>query len=162
MTRSFRLCASAVVFNDDGLILLGNRIDTKEATWQFPQGGIEKDETPLVAARRELFEETSVVSVIPVYTDEIANRYTFPDYVKQELKERGIISEGQDIYFSLFYFTGRESEINVMTAHPEFKEYCWKDFDFAVENIINFKKEVYDSAMNRLKPIIRQYLDNRS
>ena len=162
MARLFRLCASAVVFNDEGLLLLGNRIDTKEPAWQFPQGGIEEGETPLMAAKRELFEETSVVSVVPVYCDENANRYTFSEDVKQNFQKKGIISEGQDIYFSLFYFTGEEDEINVKTAHPEFREYCWKDFDFAVENIIDFKKEVYASAMHRLKPIIKQYLDNRS
>ena len=162
MSRPFRLCASAVVFNGKGLVLLGNRIDTKESAWQFPQGGIEKDETPLAAARRELFEETSIVSVIPVYTDKDANRYTFPDYVKEDLKKRGIISEGQDIYFSLFYFTGEETEINVKTKQPEFKEYCWNDFDFAVENIVDFKKNVYAAAMRRLKPIIKQYLNDHS
>lgn len=162
MTKHFRPCAGAIVFNKKGLVLLGNRIDTRNLAWQFPQGGIEQGETPLSAAQRELFEETSVVSVIPVYTDKEPNTYEFPDNIKQNFEKHGIKSDGQSIYFSLFYFNGKESEINVKTAQPEFKEYAWKEFDFAVKNIIDFKKEVYTNAMQKLNPIITQYLNNLS
>ena len=53
MSKKFRLCAAAVVFNQEGKILLGNRIETTEDAWQFPQGGIEAQETPAEAAKRE-------------------------------------------------------------------------------------------------------------
>ena len=33
------------------------------APWQMPQGGIDKGESPLEAARRELYEETSITSI---------------------------------------------------------------------------------------------------
>ena len=162
MSKWFRPCAGAIVFNRKGLVLLGKRIDVQESAWQFPQGGIEKGETPLSAAQRELFEETSVVSVVPVYTDSQPSVYEFPENIKQKFKKRGIICDGQNIYFSLFYFTGEEKEINVETLQPEFSEYSWKEFDFVVKNIIDFKKEVYLCAMHKLKPIIKQYLDNLS
>ncbi|MCM1323141.1 MAG: NUDIX domain-containing protein [Acetobacter sp.] len=162
MTSQFRLCAAAVVFNSKGKVLLGNRSDRFEDAWQFPQGGIEKGETPLIAAKRELFEETNVVSVKDIYCDDTPYRYNFPESVKDNFRCRGIYTSGQDIYFSLFYFFGNESEINVHTACPEFKEYGWKDFDFAVKNIISFKKDVYLSAAVKLKPLIAQYLNSIS
>ena len=158
MSQHFRACAGAIVFNKQGLVLLGNRIETKDDAWQFPQGGIEQGESPDVAARRELFEETSVTSVRLIYTEKEPTRYEFDEEIKKNFIKKGIHSDGQDIYFSLFYFEGSSEEINVRTAQPEFREYAWKDFDFAVQNIIGFKKDVYAKAKKTFEPIIKQYL----
>jgi len=158
MSLHFRACAGAIVFNKQGFVLLGNRIDTKDDAWQFPQGGIEQGESPEVAARRELFEETNVTSVKHIYTENEPTRYEFDEEIKKSFRKKGINSDGQDIYFSLFYFEGNTKEIDVKTAHPEFREYAWKDFDFAVQNIIEFKKEVYVKAKKTFEPKIKQYL----
>lgn len=162
MTLLYRRCASAIVFNNKGLILLGNRIDTPDDAWQFSQGGIEEGETPEQAAQRELFEEMSVTSVKLISADKEPNRYEFPENVKQDFKKRGLITCGQDIYFSLFYFDGDEKEINTKTAHPEFKSYKWDDFDFAVKSIVDFKKDVYLAAANRFNSVIKQYISHLS
>ncbi|MEF3280529.1 MAG: NUDIX domain-containing protein [Elusimicrobiota bacterium] len=45
--------------NDSVMIILMNTI-TGEKVWTFPKGHIEKNETPLEAALREVFEETGV------------------------------------------------------------------------------------------------------
>ena len=76
MNKIYRPCAGIVVFNNDGLLFLGNRVGI-ENSWQFPQGGIEKNETILEAAKRELFEETGIKSVIHVYTEDMPIRYEF-------------------------------------------------------------------------------------
>lgn len=162
MTLLYRRCASAIVFNKKGLILLGNRIDTPEDAWQFSQGGIEEGESPEQAAKRELFEEMSITSVKLISADKEANRYEFPESVKQKFKKKGLTTCGQDIYFCLFYFTGDEGEINTKTAYPEFKSYMWSDFDFAVKNIVDFKKDVYLKAANRFKSVVKQYISHLS
>jgi len=162
MQKNFRLCAGAVVFNEKGQVLLCNRNDTKNDAWQFPQGGIEKNESTQIAAERELFEETSIVSVDCIYTMKKPLRYEFPIAIKQNFNKRGILCDGQDIYFSLFYFKGNESEIDVFTSQPEFKEYQWQDFSFAVDNIVDFKKQVYLSIQKEFEPLIKQYLNNLS
>lgn len=162
MTKQFRPCAIAVVFNTNGDVLLGNRIDTPNDAWQFPQGGIEKGETPQQAAKRELFEETGITSVKVIYTDTVGTRYNFPQSVKETFEKQGIFTEGQEAYFTLFYFTGEESEINLTACEPEFKQYSWAPFAFALEQVVPFKKESYLSAAVRLKPLIKQYLDSIS
>lgn len=162
MLKKFRPCAGAIVFNDKGQLLLCNRIDTLSDAWQFPQGGIEKNETPLEAAKRELMEETNVTSVIPVYSDTEPRRYFFPKEIKDKFSERGIFNDGQDIYFTLFYFCGKNEEINLETKEPEFRQYMWDSFDFAIKNIISFKKDVYIAVAKKFEPIIGQYLKNLS
>ena len=148
MTLLYRRCASAIVFNKKGLILLGNRIDTPEDAWQFSQGGIEEGESPEQAAKRELFEEMSITSVKLISADEEANRYEFPESVKQKFKKKGLTTCG--------------GEINTKTAYPEFKSYMWSDFDFAVKNIVDFKKDVYLKAANRFKSVVKQYISHLS
>ena len=162
MSGDYRDCAGAIVFNRKGEVLLGNRIDTDEDAWQFPQGGIERGETPLEAALRELFEEMSVESVKPVAVDDKPYRYDFPKEICSRFEKRGIKSLGQDIYFSLLYYCGKESEINVQTASPEFSEYKWDSFDFAVQQIVSFKKDIYVSAYQRFIPLIKQYINEHS
>jgi len=158
MFNQYRQCAGAIVFNRNGLVLLGNRIDTRTAAWQFSQGGIEAGETPEQAARRELFEEMSVVSIESVYSDNHPFRYEFPDDVKAHFRSKGIFTNGQDIYFSLFFFTGIDEEINVRTENPEFKSYRWDTLEFAKNNVVDFKKEAYLYVTNLVSPLICQYL----
>ncbi len=56
---SFRANAGLLVLNAEGLVLAVERGD-RPGAWQLPQGGIEADETALVAAYRELEEETGL------------------------------------------------------------------------------------------------------
>lgn len=162
MSKKFRRCAGAIVFNSKGLVLLGNRNDTANDAWQFPQGGIEKEETVEEAAKRELFEETGILSVRTISIDKTPKRYVFPLNVKEKLRQLHINNDGQEIYFVLFYFYGKDEEINISTKHPEFNKYKWDSFDFAVQQIVDFKKEIYVSALNRFYPLIEQYINQLS
>ncbi|MBS0284473.1 MAG: NUDIX domain-containing protein, partial [Proteobacteria bacterium] len=67
----YRPCAGAMMMNRDGLVFVGQRIDTTLEAWQMPQGGIDPGESPLAAAERELWEETNVrsVALIAEYPD---------------------------------------------------------------------------------------------
>ena len=53
----YRRGVGALLFNAQGEVLVGRRVDTPGEAWQFPQGGIHKRERPRVAVLRELMEE---------------------------------------------------------------------------------------------------------
>ena len=42
--------------------------------------------------------------------------------------------------------------------HPEFKRYKWDTLEFAVFNVIDFKKEAYSVAAQRMAPLIKDYI----
>lgn len=157
MKKVFRPNAAAVVFRQDKKVLMCQRIFPKTDGWQFPQGGIEAGETAQEAALRELKEETSVHSVTAVKTLDYPLRYEFPEEVKAKFRTRGIFNDGQEQYWSLFYFTGQEDEINLKTEEPEFDEFGWFDLEEAPDLVWEIKREVYRQMAAAFVPLIKNY-----
>ena len=56
----YRLNVGVIIANKEGKLLICKRKGMN--SWQFPQGGIDYGETPLKAAKRELFEEVGIKS----------------------------------------------------------------------------------------------------
>ena len=156
MAEWFRRNAGIVVFRADKKVLLCQRNDMADS-WQFPQGGIESDETPEQAAARELEEETSLKGLKRIETLTEAARYRFPPAVIASMQKRGFDNAGQDMYWSLFYFDGRDSDINLQTAEPEFKAFKWGTLEEAVTLAVEFKKPAYEKMYQACKPLIEQY-----
>ena len=158
--QAYRPCAGIVVFNAAKKVLLCARRDKRLMAWQFPQGGIEPDETPTEAALRELYEETSIHSVKILKTLEMPLRYTFPPdppEIQKAHHKQGIEYIGQEMFWSLVYFEGQESEINLETKEPEFKAWKWADFKEATQKIVHFKRKVYAEVEKQFTPFIEKY-----
>lgn len=154
----YRQCAGIVLFNDEGKVLLCARADQKDFAWQFVQGGIEKGETPEIAALRELKEETSVTSADIILSLNEPMSYDFPPDVIQKFTLKGSKFVGQNIYFVLAHFKGNDSEINLATKTPEFKAYKWANISQAPKGIVCFKREVYLKACTLFAPYIDAYI----
>ncbi len=161
MDKQYRPCAGIVVFNNKGKVLLCRRKGI-EGAFQFPQGGIEDNETIEDAARRELYEETGIKNVILVSQESEPICYDFSEEVRNAFLKKGIFNRGQKIYFSLYFFSGNDEEIDFELFEPEFDEYRWENFDFAIEHIIAFKKDVYKLIALKFMPLIEQYLGTKS
>ncbi len=77
----YRPNVGIVLFNREGRVWLGRRINAPgPQNWQFPQGGVDTGEELYAAARRELKEETGVVSAdwldrTPGWTPEARRRW---------------------------------------------------------------------------------------
>ena len=154
----YRECASVVLFNDEGEVLLCARADQKDFEWQFVQGGIEQGEKPEDAALRELYEETSVQSAEIILSLSEPIYYDFPEDVLKKFALRGNPYVGQKMYWFLVHFKGAESEINLKTEMPEFKAYRWANISEAPQGIVYFKREAYQKACDFFAPYLDAYI----
>lgn len=153
MAEWYRRNAGIVVFNPNHKVLVCQRADIKDS-WQFPQGGIEQGETVKQAAARELREETSLTNVTHIVSLETPARYTFPPQVIASMQKRGFTNVGQDMFWSLFLFEGDDSEINLQTQEPEFKNFKWVRMQEAYDLCVDFKKPAYQVAVTEFLPYI--------
>ena len=59
----YRPCVGMMIFNKEGRVFVGKRIDQTMEAWQMPQGGIDAGEAPYQACLRELDEEIGTHNV---------------------------------------------------------------------------------------------------
>ena len=58
-----RLGVGIALLNHENKVFVGKRIDNPANSWQMPQGGVDKNEDLLQAAKRELKEETNIKKI---------------------------------------------------------------------------------------------------
>lgn len=152
MTEKYRKNVGIVVCKK-GKVLLCARADSEDFQWQFPQGGIEKDEDVIDAAKRELFEETGIKNVKLIKKLPFSIKYDFPNGYNSIYKFRG-----QDQYWVLFEFLGDDSDIkfDIDPKCIEFKAFKWDNIDVAPEEIVYFKKDVYKKVVEHFKPFVER------
>ena len=148
-TKTYRPNVAAIILSPKYPLtcelFIASRTDIKNA-WQFPQGGIDKSETPQEALFRELKEEigTDEVDIIAEYPEWIS--YDFPhQIVKKMYPYDGQIQK---------YFLVRlqeQSKININTKEPEFDAYKFVEVKDLFDYITYFKRPVYKQVLEYFK-----------
>jgi len=120
---------------------IASRSDVKDA-WQFPQGGIDKGETPKEALFRELKEEigTNEVDIVGEFPEWVS--YDFPEMIAKRMYPY----DGQrQKYFLVRLKPG--AKINLQTAEPEFSQYTFVQYNEIFDYITYFKRPVYKKVL---------------
>ncbi|MBT8419202.1 MAG: RNA pyrophosphohydrolase [Silicimonas sp.] len=142
----YRPCVGVVLANPEGLVFTGERVDTPGA-WQMPQGGIDKGETPRIAALRELEEETGIPSSQVVVEAETPGwiMYDLPDHLIGKLWKGRY--RGQKQKWFLLRFQGDDDAVDLDKHHREFIRWRWSTPDRVAADIVPFKRDVYLKVM---------------
>lgn len=158
-TLPYRPCVGIVLLNAEGRIWIGRRFDDLvsreyQLRWQMPQGGIDKGEDPKVAAFRELWEETGVLSAKIIAEAKDWIRYDLPpEAVGNAMKGK---FRGQEQKWFAMRFTGDEREINLtLEGHkPEFDAWRWAAAGEVLDEIVAFKREAYRAVIAEFRPLL--------
>ena len=145
----FRPNVGIILLNQRNQVFWGKRIRTH--SWQFPQGGIDRGESPEQAMFRELHEEVGLhpnhVRVVARTRDWL--RYEVPDrYIRRDARGH---YKGQKQIWYLLQLVGHDWDLNLRaTTHPEFDAWRWNDYWVPLDAVVEFKRGVYDMALTEL------------
>lgn len=148
----FRPNVGIVLIRDDGRVFWARRIHRDG--WQFPQGGMNSDETPLEAMYRELFEEVGLSA------EDVEVLGSTPGWLRYRLPRRCVratqrpVCIGQKQVWFLLRLRAEESAVRLDASDsPEFVDYRWVDFWYPLKNVVSFKRGVYERALRHLASV---------
>jgi putative (di)nucleoside polyphosphate hydrolase len=61
---------------------------------------------------------------------------------------------GQKQKWFAFRFDGRDRDIDIATAHPEFGEWRWMELARAPDRIVGFKRALYERVVAEFLPLL--------
>ena len=140
-----------ILLNDQNNILVGKRIDNPKNFWQMPQGGVNKNEDFLNAAKRELEEEMGVKSTELIKELDGWLEYELPENLLGKIWKGRY--RGQKQKWFIMKFTGKDEEINVNTKNPEFLSWKWIKPSDLPNIAVNFKLEIYKKLQKQLNSL---------
>ena len=147
--HGYRANVGIVLMNGRDQLLLGGR--TGGRGWQFPQGGIQRDEELMDALFRELTEEIGLGREDVTVLASTANwlHYRLPERFVRHGSQPLCIGQKQR-WFLLRMMRGEERIRFDTTDQPEFERWRWVEYWDPVREVIYFKRRVYARALKEL------------
>ena len=152
-SEGYRPNVGIILCNEEGRLFWGKRIGQR--SWQFPQGGIQRDESPEQAMFRELSEE---VGLQPEHVQVIGCtkgwlRYRLPKRLVRRGGKPACVGQKQ-IWF-LLRMLGNEEAVRLdLSERPEFDHWQWVDYWDPLRAVVPFKRHVYWRALRELAPLL--------
>src|SRR3989338_2118080 len=142
----FRANVGIIVTNGKRRLLWARRVGSVNA-WQFPQGGINDNETLVDAMYRELKEELGldIADVILIAETKEWLKYRLPERFQRNDNNSDETQHciGQKQKWFLLELK-KEAQVKLdFSEHPEFDSWRWVSYWFPLQQVIFFKKDVY-------------------
>ncbi len=152
-SEGYRPNVGIILCNADGRLFWAKRIG--QHSWQFPQGGIRRDESPEQAMFRELAEE---VGLRPEHVEVIGCtkgwlRYRLPKRLIRWGNQPTCIGQKQ-VWFLLRMLGGEDAVRLDSSGRPEFDHWQWVDYWYPLRAVVPFKRHVYWRALRELAPLL--------
>ena len=148
----YRPNVGIILMHSDGRVFWARR--SRRDGWQFPQGGMRSDETPLEAMYRELEEETGLRA------EHVEVLAATPGWLRYRLPRRFLrptqrpLCIGQKQVWFLLRLVADERHVRLdHTERPEFDRWQWVDFWYPSLHVVDFKRDVYVRALNHVAPV---------
>ncbi|MCL4113119.1 UNVERIFIED_CONTAM: hypothetical protein GTU68_044213 [Idotea baltica] len=147
--NGYRANVAIILINKQNRVFWAKR--RNRTSWQFPQGGVSKGESPLQSMYRELHEEIGLrphdVEVIGSTRNWI--KYNIPDNLVRN-KEPICIGQKQKWFLLRLKTVERNIDLEA-TDSPEFDNWRWVNYWYPINHVVNFKQEVYREALTYFK-----------
>ena len=156
----YRPNVAIVLMNEKNRVFWAQR--TSNDGWQFPQGGMRTDETPVEAMYRELHEETGLT---PDLVELVGST---PGWLRYRLPKRFVRKGQNPVCFEQkqkwFLLRMLEEDASVqlnLNDKPEFDHWQWVSYWYPLNEVISFKREVYRRAMKELALPLGRHTDRQ-
>lgn len=150
-SEGFRLNVGIILSDRHGQVFWGKRIG--QNAWQFPQGGLKKDETPEQALFRELKEEIGLdpedVQITGCTRQWLY--YRLPSHLIRYHRRPLCIGQKQ-LWYSLDLLSAEDQVRLDYSGHPEFDNWRWVNYWHPLKEVVSFKRRVYERALEELAP----------
>ena len=153
--QGYRPNVGIIICNDAREVFWACRIGG--TGWQFPQGGIDENEDPEQAMYRELYEE---VGLGPDHIEIIGRTqkwlyYDLPSHFLRNKRSGQSNFRGQKQVWYLLKLACDEGEVCLSRSEkPEFENWEWVEYWKPIEHVIDFKRDVYQQALQELEPFL--------
>lgn len=149
----YRCGVGIILVNDNRQVFLAKRIGMP--AWQFPQGGMKRDETPEETMFRELKEE---VGLNPEDVQVLAStrrwlRYRLPGRLVRHYAKPLCIGQKQKWF--LLKLVNPNAVIDLQgEGDPEFDSWAWVSYWYPLKQVVTFKRRVYVMALKEFSKIV--------
>ena len=154
--EDYRPCVGVCLFDRRGRVWLGRRMgETGKHSWQFPQGGLDRGESPEFGALRELWEETGV-TIAHIKPLGRIEEWLYYDFAPGTAPRKGRNHKGQRQLWFAYRFTGPDSAVDLVSHGPqEFSEWKWAKLERTPDKVVPFKRDVYARLASEFAPFAK-------
>jgi putative (di)nucleoside polyphosphate hydrolase len=149
----YRYGVGIILVNDNRQVFFAKRIGM--VAWQFPQGGMQENETPEQAMFRELKEEVGLNAedVQVMACTQRWLRYRLPSHLVRHYAKPLCIGQKQKWF--LLRLTNNAPKIDLLaTEDPEFDSWAWVSYWYPLRQVVSFKRRVYVLALKEFAKIV--------